>query len=89
MDIACVAPHTYRHSCGLERWQEERGEWDLETGLCGGDHHRFRERWGEDLNFRSELGTEEGVPRFLVWAILRLQGVFLLCHCLLLRQDLF
>lgn len=47
-------------------------------------------RWGEDLNFRewrSELGTEEGVPRFLV-AILRLQGVFLVCHCLLLRQDL-
>lgn len=55
------------------------------------DHHRFRERWGEDLNFRewrSELGTEEGVPRFLVWAILRLQRVFLVCHCLLPRQDL-
>lgn len=56
-----------------------------------GDHHRFRERWGEDLNFRewrSELGTEEGVPRILVWASIRLQGVFLVCHCLLLRQDL-
>lgn len=36
------------------------------------DHQRYSERWGEDLDFKeqkSELGSEEGVPRFPVWAI--------------------
>ena len=68
------------------------------------DHQRYSERWGEDLDFKeqkSELGSEEGVPRFPVWAIgghrAEVTGVFLFCffcfcflecHCPLLRQGL-
>lgn len=51
------------------------------------NHQRYSERWGEDLNFKeqkSELGSEEGVPRFPVWAIgghgAEVTG-FVLCVC--------
>lgn len=56
-------------------WLEELAKVVVGGGMGPGDkpvrrdHHKFSERWGEELNFRewrSELGTEEGVPRFLV-----------------------
>lgn len=56
-------------------WLEELAKVVVGGGMGPGDkpvrrdHHKFSERWVEELNFRewrSELGTEEGVPRFLV-----------------------
>lgn len=56
-------------SCGLGHW---RRWWRWRQRPMRKDHHRYSERWGEGLNFKeqkSELGSEEGLPRFPVWAV--------------------